>query len=143
MSNRGLNVYRKMKITDMNQQELIIFLYDSALASIEESRETIKAGNVVGTHEKLDRARQIFIHLISTLNLEAGGEFALKLSALYSFFIEKITVANVTKETRELDDIVPLINEIKEAWMEMKYEQEPGENPGGGNKTDSFISVEA
>ncbi len=121
--NQDINTYREMKISGMNQQELIVFLYESTLTLIDEARVTIHNKDVPGTHEKLSRARNIFVHLLATLNLEAGGEFARKLSSLYAFFIEKITVANVTKNTAELDEIVPVITEIKDAWSAMKYEE--------------------
>lgn len=104
----------------MSQQELIVFLYESSLTLMDQARERIAANDVPGTHEKLDRCRNIFLHLLSTLNLEDGGELAQKLSSLYAYFIEKITMANVTKNAAELDDIAPLITNIKDAWAALE-----------------------
>jgi flagellar protein FliS len=116
LNKRDIDNYRELKISSMTSRELVVFLYESALGLMEEAREKIAAGDVPGTHEKLDRCRNIFLHLLATLNLEGGGELAYNLSALYAFFVEKITLANVTKNTKELDDIVPLVTDIKEAW---------------------------
>jgi flagellin-specific chaperone FliS len=52
---------------------------------------------------------------ISYLNPETGGDFAKKLSQLYSYFIEKIAMADSTQNARELEDIIPIVNDIKEA----------------------------
>jgi len=122
-----INIYLEQKLAGMSQQELIVFLYDSSLKLMEEARTTIKAGDVVGTHEKLTRARNIFIHLLGTLNIEAGGDLARKLSSLYAFFIEKITVANVTKDIRELDDIMPIICGIRDAWAGIPDREMPSD----------------
>jgi len=111
-----LKIYQQMHISGLDQKELIVLLYSGALRFIEEGKELILKNDVPGTHEKLSRARNIFLHLLSTLNMKAGGEFATKLSALYAYFIEKITMANATKDIKELDEIVPFIKEIKEAW---------------------------
>ena len=119
---REIDAYREMKIMNMSQQELIVFLYESSLELIEQAKERIHAGDVPGTHEKLDRARRIFIHLLSTLNFEAGGELAKKLSGLYAYFVEKITMANVTKNIQELDDIVPIIIGIRDSWAAIRCE---------------------
>jgi flagellar secretion chaperone FliS len=119
---RDIDTYREAKIKSMNQKELIVFLYESSLELMEQAKEKIEANDVPGTHEKLDRARRIFIHLLGTLNLEAGGELAQKLSALYAFFIEKVTMANVTKNIQELDDIIPLVAGIKDSWAAIPYE---------------------
>lgn len=127
----------------MNQRELIVFLYDSALDLMEQGKLRIEAADVPGTHDKLDRARNIFLHLLATLNLENGGEFARRMSALYSYFIEKITMANVLKKGDELDEIIPLVSEIKEAWEKMEF-NDPGKSPQGikNNPENQLISME-
>lgn len=112
----NLKVYQRVQISGLNQKELIVMLYSGALKFINEGKNLILEKDINRTHEKLSKARDVFVHLLTTLNMEAGGELAEKLSSLYAYFIEKITMANVTKEIGELDDIIPLIQEIKESW---------------------------
>ena len=118
-----------MHVTSLNQKELIVLLYSGALQFINRGRDLMLKKDIPGTFENLNKARNIFIHLLSTLNLEKGGEVAQKLSGLYAYFIEKITVANMTKEIGELDDIVPLIAKIKKSWenIDINNEDIPGE----------------
>lgn len=113
---KQVKTYQQMHVSGLNQKELIVMLYSGALKFLEEGKQIIHSNDVPKIHDKLNRARNIFIHLLSTLDIEKGGELADKLSALYAFFIEKITVANVTKEEKEIDDIIPLIKDIKESW---------------------------
>lgn len=129
MTKKDINTYLRMKISEMSQKQLIVFLYESAINLIEESRETIGKGDLQGTHQRLDRARNIFLHLLATLDLEKGGDFAKKLSSLYAYFVEKITMANTTKNTRELDDILPMVCEIKDCWEKMETENNGPEAP--------------
>lgn len=143
MANKELKTYRDVKIRNMNQRELIVFLYESSLRLMEEGKEKIAAGDIPGTHEKLDRARNIFLHLLATLNLESGGEFARRLSALYSYFVEKITMANVSQNVDELDEIIPFVSEIKEAWEKMEFEDPGKSSPGiNNNPENQLISME-
>ncbi|UCE67822.1 MAG: flagellar export chaperone FliS [Candidatus Zixiibacteriota bacterium] len=143
MAEKELKTYRDVKIKNMNQRELIVFLYESALGLMEQGKERINAGDVPGTHEKLDRARNIFLHLLVTLNPESGGEFARRLSALYSYFVEKITMANVSKNVDELDEIIPLVGEIKDAWENMEFENPGKSSPGiNNNPENQLISME-
>ena len=124
--------------------DVLNFLYESAVNLMEEARVTINDGDVPGTHQRLDRARNIFLHLLSTLNLEAGGDLAKKLSGLYSYFIEKITMANGTRNVQELDDIIPVVNDIKNAWQNLKpdaAEQNPStDSNNSGNRR--LVSME-
>jgi flagellar protein FliS len=142
--NNQVKTYQQMHISGLNQKELIVLLYSGALRFIEEGKELIAKEDVPQTHDRLNRARNIFIHLLSTLNLEAGGEFADKLSALYAYFIEKITMANTTNNVEELDEIVPLIQEIKESWekIEVTDEELPENQKSNGLKQVQVFSAE-
>ena len=125
----SIKTYQQMHVTSLNQKELIVLLYSGALQFINRGRDLMLKKDIPGTFENLNKARNIFIHLLSTLNLEKGGEVAQKLSGLYAYFIEKITVANMTKEIGELDDIVPLFAKIKKSWenIDINNEDIPGE----------------
>jgi len=127
---KQVNVYQQMHISGLNQKELIVMLYSGAIRFIEQGRELIIKKDVPGAHAKLNSARNIFIHLLSTLNMEAGGQLSQKLSSMYAYFIEKITMGNATKNVQELDDILPLIQDIKEAWEKIEFEsaQKSAEN---------------
>jgi flagellar secretion chaperone FliS len=142
VKNQDIDVYKRLKISSMSQRELIVFLYESSLTLLEEAKEKIGANDVPGTFEKLNRARNIFLHLLSTLNVEIGDEFGLKLSSLYAFFIEKITVANVTKNTQELDEIIPLISDIRDAWANIKFDENEPSPAKKNNETSVAVSME-
>jgi flagellar protein FliS len=120
--NKQLKTYQQMHISGLDQKELIVLLYSGALRFIEEGKEIIPQKDVPLINEKLSKARNIFVHLLSTLNMEAGGEIADKLSALYAYFIEKITMANATKNVKDLDEIIPLIQAIKESWEKINFD---------------------
>lgn len=143
MKNNEISAYRQQNIANMSQKELIVFLYDSALNFLEEGKEKIEADDVPGTFEKLNRARKVFLHLLSTLNVDAGGEFARKLSSLYAYFIEKITMANVTKSIQDIDDIIPIIGEIRNAWANMNFSEDSVSMPKRGAESIQVVSLEA
>lgn len=144
MAKKDIDTYLKAKISEMSQQELIVFLYESAINLMEESKVTIGSGDIQGTHLRLNRARNIFLHLLGTLKPEGPGEaIAGKLSALYAYFIEKITVANTTKNAQEIDDILPIAGDLKNAWQDMKLDSESQNGTAEIPAVDqSLISVE-
>lgn len=127
--NNNLATYQQMHISGLNQKDLIVSLYNGAIKFIEQGREYMAKKDVPATHENLSRARNIFIHLLSTLDMEKGGEIAAKLSSLYAFFIEKITIANVTKNRQDLDDILPLVKDIKASWEAIEYDESKFDKP--------------
>jgi flagellar secretion chaperone FliS len=142
MKNQDIDVYKRLKVFSMSQQELIVFLYESSLSLLDEAKEKIAVNDVPGTHDKLNRARNIFLHLLSTLNVEVEDEFGKKLSSLYAFFIEKITVANVTKNKQEIDDIIPLISDIRDAWANTKFDENDPSLEKKGTESFQAVSLE-
>jgi flagellar secretion chaperone FliS len=143
VKDQKINAYKQHAISTMSQKELIVFLYESAIKLLEEAKNRIDANDVPGTYESLNRARNVFLHLLSTLNMEAGGEFAQKLSALYAYFIEKITVANVTKNIGELNDIIPLISDIRDAWAKSDFDENDDLAAKRRNESFQAVSLEA
>jgi len=125
-----LKSYRQMHVSGLNQKDLIVLLYSGALKFIDEGKHWIDKKDVPRTHEKLNRARDIFLHLLATLNMDEGGEIADKLSSLYAYFVEKITTANVANSKADLDEIIPLIVDIKDSWEKIEYQDEQVETPG-------------
>jgi len=128
-----LETYQQMHISGLNQKDLIVSLYSGAIRFMEQGKEHMARNDIQGTHDNLSRARNIFIHLLSTLDMEKGGEISRKLSSLYAYFIEKITLANVTKNQAELNDILPLVKNIKESWEAIEFEGETMKNPRTAN----------
>lgn len=117
------SLYREIleaKTSGKSQRKLIVFLCELAIDLIEQAKVTMNKGDLSETSHCLNRARNIFLHLLSTLNPEAGGDSEKKLSSLYTFIVEKINMANSTKSVQDLDDIIPIVRDIKEAWQESK-----------------------
>lgn len=125
------NLYKEFleaKTSSKSQRELIVFLYGLAINLMEQAKVTMNKGDMPETSQCLNHVRNIFLHLLSTLNLEADGDSEKKLSSLYLFIVEKINIANSTKSVQDLDDIIPIVSDMKEAWQESKV---------GGRQTES------
>ncbi len=112
--------FLEAKTSSKSQGELIVFLYGLAISLMEQAKVTMNKGDMSETSYCLSRVRNIFLHLLSTLNPEAVGDSAKKLSSLYLFIVEKISIADSTKSVQDLDDIIPIVSDIKDAWQESK-----------------------
>ena len=53
------------------------------------------------------------------LDLEAGGDVAHNLHALYSYVISRLTLANLRNDVSILEEADRLIRPIREAWVEI------------------------
>lgn len=113
---KDIEKYKEMQIAGLKQKDLIVMLYGRAIQYLKEAKKHIKNNNVSGWQTSFDKARKIILHLYSTLNTKEGGIIAEKLQSLYAYMVEQICAANALKDTKIVDQIIPLLNTIKEGW---------------------------
>ena len=99
----------------MSQAELVVTLYQGAIRYLHEAIDLVAAERFDQSWRKFDRARRIVVHLCGTLNRDAG-EITDKLSALYAFIIEQITLANARRDERIARDCIEILTTLKEGW---------------------------
>ena len=117
----GAGAYTNAQVTTTtNQKDLIVMAYDGILKFLNRAKEHIARTEIEAAHNTLTRARDIVEELASTLNMEAGGQVAKNLWNLYVFFMQKITEANFTKDPKRIDEVVPVIQELRDAWATME-----------------------
>jgi flagellar protein FliS len=116
---RGADAYRQTQVQSSTPLELVVMLYDGALTALRQTIDAMERGDLVTKRETLGRALSILGHLRSTLNLEDGGSIAVSLDELYRYMNERITAANIHRDTAPLTEVVQLLSGLREAWAQI------------------------
>ncbi len=95
---------------------LIQMLMEGALESLSKAKGHIQRGEVAARGEQLSRAIGIIGGLKDGLNLEAGGEIAANLDALYDYMQRRLLEANINASAAFVDEITDQLRLLKEAW---------------------------
>jgi flagellar secretion chaperone FliS len=140
---KDIEKYKEMQIAGLKQKDLIVMLYGGAIKYLKEAKKHIKNNNVSGWQTSFDKARKIILHLYSTLNTKEGGIIAEKLQNLYAYIVEQICAANALKDTKIVDQIIPLLDTIKEGWEKIDVQDKSvaGAMKGIPAKETSQLSV--
>ena len=112
-------------VVDANAAQLILMLFDGLVENILDARRHMQQGHVAEKSRHIARAARIVIGLQSALNFELGGELALNLDDLYSYFIRRLTHANVHNDVAALDEVYGLTGEVRQAWTTLPFMQSP------------------
>ena len=72
----------------------------------------------------LDKASDIIMELITTLDKDKGGEIAFSLANLYNFVLREINDANTKLNTKSLDSAIKILSELRESWESIKDSKE-------------------
>jgi flagellar protein FliS len=119
MSPALMNAYRTAEISTLSQRDLIIKLYQGSIRFLNSAIDAAKHRHPEDVHNNCVRAKKIFIELASTLKFDQGGDIAKRLYELYIFFIMRITEANLRKDPTLIEELIPLIQSLVEAWEQV------------------------
>jgi flagellar secretion chaperone FliS len=108
--------YQQGAVTTASPAQLVLMCYDGVLAAITRTRQA--AGDIGTMNRELQRAQDILTELQVTLDFERGGTIAANLSSLYTYALEQLLEANLTKDLAPLDVVTEIVSDLRGAWAE-------------------------
>ena len=120
----ALNAYVKTgietAIPEANPHQLVMMLFEGALASIADARLNMIRGQIAARGKAISKAMAIIDQgLKCSLDRARGGEIAERLHALYEYICERLFEANAQSRAEPLDEAEKLLNEIYGAWAQI------------------------
>lgn len=100
----------------MTKGEMLIKLYDEVLKQLHSGVHFIKEKNMTESNKALQKAQTIIDYLRSTLNRKYP--ISANLSSLYRFFNEQIVSANIHRDVKPLEDVIPMVEELRDAFAQ-------------------------
>ncbi len=116
--------YKKLQVDTSCPIGLVIMLYDRAIVLLNKAKDEISEKQYEAKGLTLEKASDIIIELMTTLDKDKGGEIASSLANLYSFVLREITNANSRLDTKSLDNAVKILSELRESWETIKDNKE-------------------
>ena len=113
------NAYKKASVNTLDQNKLIIMLYDGAIKNANFAVQYMESGEIEKVHDSLIKTKNIVTELLATLNMEQGGEIAKNLKSLYSYMFSLLIEANMEKNTEPVVTVIDLLKELSSAWFEI------------------------
>jgi flagellar secretion chaperone FliS len=114
--NNAYNVYKNNSINYASKEQLLLMLVDGAVKFAKIGRQAIIDKDIKKSHENIIKTENIFYELMSTLDVQKGGDWANSLIQLYDFIIRKLTEANIKKDVKIMDQVIPLIETVRDMW---------------------------
>lgn len=111
--------YQAVAVETASPLQLVVMLYDGAIRFCTQAEEAVRRQNREMARERIDRVQAILAELMSTLNMEAGGEVAQNLYRVYEFSMYRLVQAQLHQNPDEIADVSRLLRELREAWAEI------------------------
>ena len=113
------NAYKKASVNTLDQNKLIIMLYDGAIKNASFAVEHMKSEEIEKVHDCLIKTKNIVTELMATLNMDQGGDIAKNLQSLYSYMFSQLIEANMEKKPEPVVVVVDLLKELRAAWVQI------------------------
>lgn len=108
--------YKKTSVNTMTKGELLILLFDEAIKKLNQGKLLMEHGDFDNANISIDKTRKIFNHLIVTL--DDKYPLSQELADMYLFFNAQLIKASSMKSTKFIDDILPIVKDLRNTWVE-------------------------
>ncbi len=119
------NTYLQQMVETATPVQLIGLLFRRGSELMDDAEAALNARDLERANDALVKAQRIVAELISSLDMEKGGEIATNLHRLYTFVWERLLHANLRK-------VVEPLQEAKTVWKELQSLWEQVEAKSGG-----------
>jgi flagellar protein FliS len=108
------------QIEEVTPHKLVLMLYEGAILSVTHAQRYMDEKNIPEKGKAISKALDIIIQgLKASLNMEAGGDLAEKLYALYDYMCRRLLYANLNNDKAALVEVSNLLKELKGGWEEI------------------------
>ena len=109
--------YKKQSVTTATPMEIVVKLYGETERQLNRAIVFIENKDYENANHALSKANDVIDALRSVLdiNLPIGQN----LDALYVYFNKQIVLANAKKDTKMIQELLPMIGELKDAFNQV------------------------
>jgi len=111
--------YREIEIKTATPIELVVLLYDTAIANLQKAQERLSTGEIAKRVECINKVTAILTELEANLNFEAGGQISYSLERLYRYMKTRLFEANLHQDAAPLKECTRLMSDLRAAWAEV------------------------
>ena len=118
MNPNAYNIYKNNSVNYASKEQLLLMLLDGAVKFAKIARQAIVDKNIETAHNSLIRTQDIFTELMVSLDTTAG-DWTKDLLSIYQYINTRLAEANFKKSLEIMDEILPLIEQVKDMWNEV------------------------
>lgn len=112
------NTYKQNSVNMASKEKLLLMLLDGAVKYTKIAKIAIQEKDIVRAHKELIRVQDIFLELMVTMD-KSSGKYMEELYNLYDFIKNELGRANIKKDVKIIDSLLPIIEDVRDMWYEV------------------------
>lgn len=122
--------YRQVATQTASPGQLVLMLYEGAIGFLERAVHGFSLDDPTECNQTIGnnilRAQAILEELDRSLDVSAGGEFALNLRRLYNYLDRRLMESNRSKQPEGIQEVIQRLSVLRDAWREMLLKHADG-----------------
>ncbi|TAF72264.1 MAG: flagellar export chaperone FliS [Curvibacter sp.] len=124
VSSRSASAYKRVgietSVDNADPHKLVVLLFDALNQALGGARLAIQNGDVPAKCKHINHAVRIFEEgLIAPLNLQEGGELAANLHSLYTYCVQRLTIANIKNDISIIEEVQRVMEPVSSGWKQI------------------------
>ena len=111
--------YKEQSILTATPGQLVVMLYDGCLRFLHQAAYAMREDDMTVAGNRLSRAEAIIDELLTTLDLEQGGEIASRLQGIYVFCNRQLLEARANRDPELIETVSGLLAELRDSWAQV------------------------
>jgi flagellar protein FliS len=114
--NHTIGSYQKVEVETTDALKLVVMLYEGAINFLEQAKLRLANNQVADKGILINKVMAIVSELQGSLNMDTGGEIAVRLDGLYTYIINRLFEANLNNNSDILTEVIKHLRSLKDAW---------------------------
>jgi flagellar secretion chaperone FliS len=110
--------YREMQVMSASPARLTVMLFEQLEVVLRRAQSAMHAEQIEARVENLAKARAIISELLSTLDLERGGQIAIDLSMLYGFLLSELIDVGIRRDMVRLGRLIGIVATLRTGFTD-------------------------
>lgn len=111
------NLYLKNNLEGMNNDELILFVYQELIKVLQQARYYFELNDIEKRVVAINKAIEVISTLLGILDYSAG-QVAFQLRSLYMYAMQELTKANYDRKPELVDGVIRIFRTLHDTWKE-------------------------
>lgn len=112
------NTYKQNSVNMASKENLLLMLLDGAVKYTKIAKIAIEKKDIARAHKELVRVQDIFLELMITMD-KSAGKYMEDMYNVYEYIKNELAQANMKKDIKIIDNVLPLIEEVRDMWHEV------------------------
>lgn len=125
MAKTATEKYQTQQIMTASPAQLVAMLFEKAIHCLNEAIRAIEAGDIQARWKANSRAMEIINHLLTTLDMDKGGDIAKNLDQIYRFMLARLPEVDMNNNPAPARDVIGLLEPLRRSWQAVANQGNP------------------